>query len=261
MMQAGTAGGIVLYDALNSPACRRVRMTLLEKGLDFEIRWTNLGLLDQKRPAYLALNPSGLVPTLVHDGRILFESNAINEYLDAIFPDPALVPQSPLQQAQMRMWMAYELEWAKPFRDAIYETYARERLRNSGVTPESLPDLVRARTTNSAYLNMALQLLTTPRNEALLADRVEILFERMSWMENQLRDQRQWLLGDRFSLADIALAPRIAMFPLIGVDDLYQRFPLIGAFMARIAARPSWRDSDLRPEAGEERSSVQGRGR
>ena len=85
-------GDIVLYDAANSPCGRRVRLCLLEKGLPFEIRWLKLGLMDQKQPRYLKLNPSGLVPTLIHDGRTLDESNVINEYLDAVFPDPPLMP-------------------------------------------------------------------------------------------------------------------------------------------------------------------------
>ena len=241
---------IVLHDAVNSPAGRRVRMTLFEKGLAFEIRWMNLALLDQKRGPYLAMNPSGLVPTLVHDGRILFESNVINEYLDATFPVPRLVPGDPVKQAEMRMWMAFELEWAKPFRTAIYETYAKDRLRSSGVTPESLPGLIGERTNNQAYLHMARHLLVAPRDDGLLEDCIAILFERMAWMESQLRDGRRWLLGSRFSLADIAVAPRLAMFPLIGVDDLYRRFPLIGSYMGRLATRRSWRESDLQPASG-----------
>lgn len=60
---------IILYDAANSPCGRRVRMCLLEKGLNFEIRWLNIGLMDQKQSWYLKLNPNGLVPTLVHNGK------------------------------------------------------------------------------------------------------------------------------------------------------------------------------------------------
>ena len=60
-----------------------------------------------------------------------------------------------------------------------------------------------------------------------------------------------WLVGDRFSLADIALAPRLDMFPLVEVDDLYERYPGIGALMERIKARPSWQASALLPEQGQ----------
>ena len=78
---------LILYDAANSPCARRVRMCLIEKGVPFEIRWMGLGLMDQKQAWYLKLNPNGLVPTLVHGERALYESNVINEYLDATFPE------------------------------------------------------------------------------------------------------------------------------------------------------------------------------
>jgi glutathione S-transferase len=78
-----------------------------------------------------------------------------------------------------------------------------------------------------------------------------LLFEKMGQMEQRLSDGRTWLCGDQFTLADIALAPRIEMFNVIGVTDFYERFPLIAAFMARVKIRPSWVKSGFRPEAGE----------
>jgi glutathione S-transferase len=242
---------LVLYDAANSPCGRRVRMCLIEKGLAFEIRWLGLGLMDQKQPWYLKLNPNGLVPTLVHGERVIYESNVINEYLDAIFPARPLVPKDPYLQAQMRMWMAFELEWAKPFRDAIYETMGKKRLQDSGITPEQLEEEITRRTGNPYYLKFATRVLTTPRNAELVADRHQVLLEKMQLMEERLSDGRTWLVGDDFTLADIALAPRTEMFPIIEIADLYQRFPRIGAFMERIRARPSWQKSAILPEKGE----------
>ena len=153
---------LILYDAANSPCARRVRMCLIEKGVPFEIRWMGLGLMDQKQAWYLKLNPNGLVPTLVHGERALYESNVINEYLDATFPAPPLVPKDAYLQAQMRMWMAFELDWAKPFRDAIYETMSKRRLQDTGITPEKLAEEITKRTPNKYYLKFATQVLTTP---------------------------------------------------------------------------------------------------
>jgi glutathione S-transferase len=234
-----TMADLVLYDAANSPCGRRVRMCLIEKHLDFEIRWLALGLMDQKQPWYLKLNPNGLVPTLVHGERAIYESNAINEYLDATFPESPLVPKDPYLQAQMRMWMAFELEWAKPFRDAIYETMGKKRLQDSGITPERLKEEITRRTGNAYYLKFATEVLTRPKNAELVGDRHQVLLEKMQLMEERLSDGRTWLVGDDFTLADIALAPRTEMFPRIG------------AFMERIRARPSWQKSAILPEQGE----------
>jgi glutathione S-transferase len=242
---------LVLYDGAGTPSPRRVKLCLFEKGLPFKVRWLNLGLMDQKNPEYLKISPTGLVPALVHDGKAIYESNVINEYLDAEFPTPPLVPKDPWGQAQMRMWFAFENDFAKPFRDAVYETFAKDRVKSTGLTPEKLREEISKRTPNRSYADTAVQVLTTPRNEALIKDRQLLLLEKMEQMESRLSDGRPWLTGEAFTLADIALGPRVDMFPAVGISDLYQRFARIGAFMARMKARPSWEKSALRPEPGE----------
>jgi glutathione S-transferase len=248
---------LVLYDAAGVPSPRRVKICLLEKGLPFRIKWLNLALMDQKQPSYLELNPTGLVPTLVHDGKAIFESNAINEYIDAIFPKPPLVPKDAYGQAQMRMWFAFENDFAKPFRDAAYETMGKERLRSTGITPDKLREEISRRTKNEAYVRFATKVLTAPRDDEMLADRHQLMMEKMAQMEERLSDGRPWLCGDMFTLADIALGPRVDMFPVIGIGDLYARFPRIGQLMARLKARPSWTASAVRPEPGETERMVE----
>ncbi len=247
---------LVLYDAPNSPCGRRVRMCLIEKGVPFEIRWMSLGLMDQKQPWYLELNPNGLVPTLVHGDHALYESNVINEYIDSLLPEPRLVPDDPLLQAEMRMWMAFELDWAKPFRDVIYETMGKKRLQDTDISPEDLATEITKRTDNPFYLKFAMGVLTTPKNDELIADRHTLLNEKMTLMENRLSDGRSWLLGDEFSLADIALGPRTEMFPIIEMTDIFKRFAYIGAFMERLRARPSWAASDIKPDSLDEATKV-----
>jgi glutathione S-transferase len=248
---------LILYDAAGVPSPRRVRMCLIEKGLPFTVKWLNLALMDQKQPWYLRLNPTGVVPTLVHDQRVVYESNTINEYIDAVFPSPRLVPRDPWGQAQMRMWFAFEGDFAKPFRDVAYETMAKERLKGTGVTPEKLREEIGRRTSNPYYVRFATKVLTTPTDDELVEDRKLLLFEKMDQMEERLADKRRWLCGDEFTLADIALAPRIDMFNVIGVNDFYERYPRIAAFVAHVKARPSWEKSGFRPEAGETERRVE----
>lgn len=247
---------LVLYDAPNSPCGRRVRMCLIEKAVPFEIRWMSLGLMDQKQPWYLELNPNGLVPTLVHGEHAFYESNVINEYIDTLFPEPRLVPDEPYLQAQMRMWMAFELDWAKPFRDAVYETMGKRRLQDTNISPDELQSEISRRTDNPFYLKFALNVLTTPKDDQLIADRHHVLAEKMALMEDRLSDGRTWLLGDDFSLADIALGPRTEMFPVIEMSDVYERFPHVGAFMERLRQRPSWAQSDIKPDSLDEITKV-----
>ena len=184
-------------------------------------------------------------------GFLANESNVINEYLDATFPDPPLVPDDAYGKAQMRMWFAFENDWAKPFRDIVYETMAKDRIRSSGLSIEQVRAEVAKRTRNEVYGRIAARLMEAPRDDALVRDRFDLVMEKIEQMEIRLADGRTWLCGDEFTLADIALVPRLEMFPVIGVSDLYQRFPHIGRFTDRFKARPSWQASLIRPEVGE----------
>ena len=83
---------LVLYHNDMSVCAQKVRLALAEKGLAYEARHFNLRAGDQKDPAYLKLNPKGVVPTLVDDATVVTESIVINEYLDDAFTTPPLKP-------------------------------------------------------------------------------------------------------------------------------------------------------------------------
>ncbi len=94
----------VLHGYWRSSASYRVRMALNLKGIDHEQRFVHL-VRDggqQKAPEYLALNPQGQVPTLVHGERTLTQSLAILEYLEEVFPEPRLMPGDPDGRARVR---------------------------------------------------------------------------------------------------------------------------------------------------------------
>jgi glutathione S-transferase len=79
-----------------------VRLALKEKNLSYESRFISLFDQDHLSPEYLAINPDGQVPTLVHDGDVITETAVINEYLDDAFPNPPLRPGTPIGRARMR---------------------------------------------------------------------------------------------------------------------------------------------------------------
>ena len=122
---------LVLDDAVGSPGARRVRIVLLEQGLRWETRALDPTRLEQKRPEYLALDPNGVVPTLVHGDRVIYESNVISEYLDQVFPGPRLYPADPFARARAKMGQAFELAMAKEYRPLMYRRLVRpyDRLR------------------------------------------------------------------------------------------------------------------------------------
>jgi len=93
----------ILYGYYRSSAAYRVRIALNLKGLDYRQQPVNLLKGEQRDPAYLALNPQGLVPALLDGGQLLTQSLAICEYLDEAYPDtPALLPVDHHQRARVR---------------------------------------------------------------------------------------------------------------------------------------------------------------
>ncbi|SAK92539.1 maleylacetoacetate isomerase [Caballeronia arationis] len=93
-----------LYSYFRSSAAYRVRIALNLKGLDYEYAPVHL-LRDggqQLQPDYRALNPDGIVPTLIDGDDVLTQSLAIIEYLDETHPEPPLLPRSPADRAFVR---------------------------------------------------------------------------------------------------------------------------------------------------------------
>ncbi|MBL4549515.1 maleylacetoacetate isomerase [Pseudomonas aeruginosa] len=90
-----------LYSFFNSSTSYRVRIALALKGLDYQVVPVNLRQGEQLRPADRQRNPMGALPTLVDaDGRRFSQSLAIIDYLDAVQPEPRLIPLDPLHRAQ-----------------------------------------------------------------------------------------------------------------------------------------------------------------
>ncbi|MBV8777698.1 MAG: maleylacetoacetate isomerase [Alphaproteobacteria bacterium] len=91
-----------LYTYYRSQAAFRVRIALNLKGIAREDTYLHLEKGDQFDPAYKALNPQMVVPTLVDGGAMLFQSLAILEYLDETHPEPPLLPREPAARAWCR---------------------------------------------------------------------------------------------------------------------------------------------------------------
>jgi glutathione S-transferase len=94
-----------LYDGGRAPNPRRTRIFLAEKGIELPIEQVDLGHMEQKSPAYAAINPLMRVPALVlDDGTVITESIAICRYFEALHPDPPLFGRGALEIARVEMW-------------------------------------------------------------------------------------------------------------------------------------------------------------
>jgi len=236
------SGAIILYDAHGSPCARRVRAVLHEKGLEWTPRVVDLTRMEQKRPEYLALNPNGVVPTLVHGDRVLYESNVITEYLDDVFPDPPLYPRDPWARAKAKMWQAFELAMAKDFRPLMYARvigpYDRLRPR------EEVLAEARRSTQDPAHLDWVRRVYDGEVISDGEAGHLEsLLVQRLDRLEAALIGC-DWLVGDRYSIADLSIAPRVQMYPMVELPLEPEHHPRLCDWIARIAARPSFAKSE-----------------
>ncbi len=96
---------MTLYSYFRSSAAFRVRIALNLKGLDYQQVAVNLLQRDHKHADYLALNPQGLVPSLVTEAQeVLTQTPAILEWLEDAYPQPALLPDDANARARVRSW-------------------------------------------------------------------------------------------------------------------------------------------------------------
>jgi maleylpyruvate isomerase len=127
---------VKLHGYFRSSASYRVRIALNLKGLTAEHLAHHLRKGEQRDPAYLAINPQGLVPTLDDGGIILTQSLAIIEWLDETHPEPPLLPQDPLRRAKVRAFaMALACDT-----HPVQNLKVLARLRQLGLPEEQVTD-------------------------------------------------------------------------------------------------------------------------
>jgi maleylpyruvate isomerase len=125
-----------LHGYFRSSASYRVRIALNLKGLSADHLPHHLRKGEQRDPAYLAINPQGLVPTLDDGGAILTQSLAIIEWLDETHPEPPLLPQDPLRRAKVRAFaMALACDT-----HPVQNLKVLARLRQLGLPEEQVTD-------------------------------------------------------------------------------------------------------------------------
>ena len=193
----------ILYDAVPSSNSDRSKIALHEKGLAYERVTLNLARKDQKRPEFLKLNPYGKVPVLDDDGKILFESCIINEYLDEKYPEPPLMPKDPYLRGRGRILIDYGLNY-------LHEPYWA--LRGEVLKQES------------------------ERNTSLIEETRGSLRHLMQYLEAALED-KDYFLGD-MSLTDIALLPRFLRMESYGALPT-GALPRLGDWLKKMKTRPS----------------------
>ena len=196
---------------LHFPLCpysRKVRLALAEKELEVEAApvepW-------EHRDTLAELNPAAEVPILQNSAAVIADSSAICEWLEETYPEPGLLGESPAERAEVRRLVAwFDVKFAREVTDLVWAQKLLKRVRDRE-TPNSMA-------VRTGVYNIRAHL-----------EYIGFLFEH-----------RNWLAGERLSLADIAAAAHLSVHDYLG-DIPWDEYPEAKLWYARFKSRPSFR--------------------
>jgi glutathione S-transferase len=199
---------MIVHGVPGSPYVRAALLSLEEKGAEYELAAMGLGTLKQQ--PHLSRHPFGRIPAFEHDGWMLYETQAIMRYVDAVVPGPRLQPEEPRAAARMNQLMGIT-DWY------VMPQVSAPITRNRVVAPRV------GRPVDEDAVVKAI-----PNARSCIAE------------IGRLLDGHTWMAGDRLSLADLLLAPHLSMFAQApeGAQILHEHENLT-RWLARIEARPS----------------------
>ena len=199
---------MILYGSTMSPFVRKVAAYAAEKGIELELQPTGF---PNPSPEFRAASPFGKMPALVDGDYSLADSSAIIHYLEAKYPEPELIPSDPRERGRVI--------WFDEFADTILFACGAKIFFNKVVAPRFLG--------REGDLGAA---------EAAERDELPPLLD---YLEGAVPDSG-YLVGDRLTLADIAVAGPFANFSHCDVAIDSARYPKITAYVNAILSRPSF---------------------
>lgn len=200
-----------LHAIVGSSNSRKVLSVAHHLGIKLDVEYLDVFTGDLQSPDFQRLNPNGMVPVLEDDGFILWESNAIAQYLCDAVPRQRLFPTDRHLRASVVRWQCWELgHYNRALGSLVFETVLKP------------------------------QLLQMDGDERLIAEATETLPRFVSVLEGVLAD-RDYLVADELTLADYAVAQFEPYRDLVPFD--WQPYPRVNAYYARMSANPHWQAS------------------
>ena len=218
---------IELYNFSQSTCSIKVRLLLEEK----KLLWKDNRLVsannDHLSEWYLKLNPNGVVPTLIHNGKSIYESTAILEYLEDTFPESCLRPTDPYLCSQVRAWLIFVDVWPAPAIRTPSFHFGGLLEKFKKMPDEKFNELKRRRPLKKEFYN------SFDKNHGFtqgqLFESFSVLrrsFARMDFLLNEFGGP--WLFGKSYTIGDIAILPTIDRALDLGLDQLWLRdFPSV----------------------------------
>lgn len=228
----------LLYHNDMSVCAAKVRSAFAEKCVDYDHVPMDLRAGDSQKPEYTLLNPNQVVPTLVHGGVPIVESNVILEYIDDTWPQRPLRPTAPGDRARMRLWNK-QLDDGLHAATGTISVCIAFRHQHLQRKPEDfqawLDKMVDPARRERSRLAVELGM-----DSPLFAPAVQRFEKMFSDMDTALA-QGPWLAGQEYSLADIAYSPYMIRLEHLGFGERIAEHPRVRDWMQRLFATPGHR--------------------
>lgn len=248
---------LTLYSHPMSPCSQKVRIVLAEKNLPWDKVDVDLPGKANLEPAYLKMNPLGVVPTLLDDNTPVIESSIICEYLEDKFPQTALRPSDPIAVARMRFWMKHIDNKVHPSCGALqWPLVMADKLKQLSPAEQ---DAAIDRVIEKPRRERQRRLLKHGYDAPDVADAIAVYQQTISDMDDDLAGQ-SWLCGDAFSLADAAMAPYFQTLTQFGWSAWYEARPRVADWYQRCSARDSYQSAIAADFSAAKRADLAARG-
>ena len=235
-----------LYHHGSSVCAAKVRFAMAEKNLEWDGVYIDILKGEQFEEEYRKLNPKSVVPTLVHGDTVIPDSTVIIEYLDQLLPDTSVHPTDPWERAQARYWTKAVDEDLHPACGAVTFVCSHRHTVLKNLGPEGVKEFLASTPSMSVTSNWKDQKDGFVRYgfEAPGAtEKVKLYDTYLHKMEDALKGGNDWLVGNKFSVADIALTPYVNRLAMMSMRGMWEngRLPHVTAWFERIEAMPNFK--------------------
>lgn len=234
-----------LYHHGSSVCAAKVRFALAEKGVEVdEAHYIDILAGEQFTDEYRKINPKAVVPSLVHDDKVLNESTVICEYIDDEFAGPRLIPEDAYGRAQMRMWTKAVDEQLHPACGELTFVCCHRHIVLR-LPPEKLDDFLAStpdQSVTSKWKSRKQEIVRQGFEAPGIEDTIRLYYNYLVKMNDALADH-EWLAGDTFSLADVGLAPYVNRLDMLGMSGMWEgRLTEVERWFDAIKARPRFKE-------------------
>lgn len=226
--------GLHLFHFTVSNCSQRVRLALEEKGLEWTSHHVNLPANEHVTADYQRINPNGVVPTLVHDGQVVIESNDIIRYLDEHFPEPPLQPEDAAARERMEALIGEASDFQASIKVLSHELMFRP-FRKIGDEEVALYERQHADPKLASFLRDYAE--NGPAWKARVEAAQKELDAQLGRLEKALEGS-PWLSGVDYGLADISWVVNGNRLLQAQVD--LSAYPRFSDWIARATARPAF---------------------